>query len=236
MMLEYGAESRLIEQVADRIGKALGCDRVDLGLIPSAVTVSARIDGETVTSMRQAHSQSLNMSVVHDILQLCIQLEAHPVSLQTVEQRVRAIKPHYYSKWLLIPFVGLACAAFSHLHGADWSGFVLTFIAAALGMGVRVTLAKHNYPGVIVFAVTAFVSTVFASVSLYHGLSSTPNIVISSSVLLLVPGFPFVNSFLDAFKGYVIMGWGRWLQASLLTLMTSLGIMLAASLLHLNTW
>lgn len=236
MMLEYGAESRLIEQVSTRIGVALGCPRVELGLIPSTVSVTTLLDTSSVTTTRQSHSQSLNMSIVHDILQLCIQLEAHPVNLDAVEKRVQSLKPRYYPRWVLIPFIGLACAAFSHLHGADWNGFVIAFIAAAIGMWVRVSLAKRNYPGVIVFAATAFVSTVIASISLYHDISRTPNIVISASVLLLVPGFPFVNAFLDAFKGYLIMGWGRWLQASLLTLMTSLGIMLAAALLHLDTW
>ncbi|MDY0264750.1 MAG: threonine/serine exporter family protein, partial [Sulfurospirillum cavolei] len=61
-------------------------------------------------------------------------------------------------------------------------------------------------------------------------------IVLSSSVLLLVPGFPYINAMLDAFKGYISMGWGRWAQATLMTLMASLGIMLAMGLLGVQGW
>jgi predicted MPP superfamily phosphohydrolase len=35
---------------------------------------------------------------------------------------------------------------------------------------------------------------------------------------------------------YISMGWGRWAQATLLTLMTSLGIMLAIGLLGVKGW
>ncbi|OQR40572.1 hypothetical protein AS859_10940, partial [Aliarcobacter cryaerophilus] len=35
---------------------------------------------------------------------------------------------------------------------------------------------------------------------------------------LLAPGFAFVNSFLDSFKGYMMMGWGRWMDGMILTL------------------
>lgn len=236
MLLEYGAESRLIEQIPVRIGSALGCDRVDMALIPSAVTLTTRMAGQAVTTTRRTRAQSLNMGVVHDILQLCIHLERHPAHIDDIEQQLRTIKPHYYPQWVLIPVIGLACAAFSHLHGADWPGFMMTFLAAAVGMWVRTALAKRRYPALISFAITAFVSTSVASLALLPQLSRTPNLVISASVLLLVPGFPFVNAFLDAFKGYLSMGWGRWLEACLLTLMTSLGIILASRLLNIHAW
>ncbi|MFA7090691.1 MAG: threonine/serine exporter family protein, partial [Arcobacteraceae bacterium] len=93
-----------------------------------------------------------------------------------------------------------------------------------------------KFISLIIFAITAFVATVVASLSYFEGISSTPSIAISSSVLLLVPGFPFINSFLDAVKGFLSMGWGRWLQATLLTLATSMGIIFAMSLLNIKGW
>ena len=75
-----------------------------------------------------------------------------------------------------------------------------------------------------------------SSLSILFNLSTTPNVILASSVLLLVPGVPFVNSFLDAFKGYLSMGWGRWLQAIILTIASSSGIVLAMSLLNIKGW
>lgn len=64
-----------------------------------------------------------------------------------------------------------------------------------------------------------------------YGFSSTPNIALAASILLLAPGFAFVNSFLDSFKGYMMMGWGRWMEGSILTLATSVGVIFAIALL-----
>ena len=61
---------------------------------------------------------------------------------------------------------------------------------------------------IITFGITAFTATMIASLSQLNGISSTPNIALASSVLLLAPGFSFVNSFLDSLKGYLMMGWG----------------------------
>lgn len=236
MLLNYGAESRLIEQVSLRFGKALGCSSTEISLIPSAIVLTTLVDGHSYTTARRAHTQPINMSIVHQIISLCVLTEKNPGNLTMVENRLNTIRPNPYPKKVLIPLIGLACAAFSHLHGADWAGFLVTFFAAAIGMSVRLWLSKLNYSLLIVFASTAFVCTAVASLATYNNFSSTSNIVLSSSVLLLVPGFPYINSFLDAFKGYLSMGWGRWMEATLLTFMTSLGIILAMGILGIKGW
>lgn len=236
MLLEYGAESRLIEQLSTRLGIALGCTSIEMSLIPSAIVLTTLVGDSSITTTRRAHEQPINMSIVHQIVSICISVEQNPHNIMMVEKKLAAIHSNPYPIWILIPTIGIACAAFSHLQGADWPGFWITFLASSVGMIVRKELSRHNYSLLIVFGVTAFVCTLIASLAFYHGLSSTGNIVLSSSVLLLVPGFPYINSMLDAFKGYISMGWGRWTQATLLTLMASLGIMLAMGLVDIEGW
>lgn len=236
MLLDYGAESRLIEQISTRLGKALGCSSTEISLIPSAIVLTTLVQKRSYTTTRRAHNQPINMSVVHQIVSICILAEKNPGNLAMVENRLASLHSDSYPVKILIPMIGLACAAFSHLHGSDWNGFFITFLAASIGMGIRLWLSKLNYSLLIVFASTAFICTIVASLATYHNFSNTSNIVLSSSVLLLVPGFPYINSFLDAFKGYLSMGWGRWMEASLLTFMTSLGIILAMSIFGIKGW
>ncbi len=40
LMSEFGAESILIEQTAQRLGRALGMDSVEISLIPSAIVLT----------------------------------------------------------------------------------------------------------------------------------------------------------------------------------------------------
>ena len=44
------------------------------------------------------------------------------------------------------------------------------------------------------------------------------------------------NSFLDALKGYLMMGWGRWMEGILLTIATSIGIIIAMAILNIKGW
>jgi uncharacterized membrane protein YjjP (DUF1212 family) len=226
MMLEFGAESKLIEQTSQRMGVALGVDSVEMSLIPSAIVLTTLTHNQSVTTTRMAHHKPINMSIVFDVQRLCIELEKKKFDVQTVMERLKNIQT----------MVGISCASFAYLRGADWVAFVITFLASSGAMFVRQELAKHKFISLIIFAITAFVATLIASLSYVDNISSTPSIALSASVLLLVPGFPFINSFLDAVKGYLSMGWGRWLQATLLTLATSMGIIFAMSILNIKGW
>lgn len=232
LMMEYGAESILIEQTAQRLGKALGVDSVEISLIPSAIVLTTLSQGQSVTTTRRSHHKPINMSIVYDVQTMVIDAEKRTYTSDLVLETLKNIQPNYYNRWLVVFMVGLACASFAYLQDADWPAFGITFIAASTAMFIRQELAKKKFVLIIIFGVTAFVATLIASISQIKGISSTPNIALASSVLLLVPGFPFVNSFLDALKGYLSMGWGRWLNAMILTLATSVGIILAVSLIN----
>lgn len=107
----------------------------------------------------------------------------------------------------------------------------VTFVASSLAMFTRQELAKRRFIMIIVFGITAFIATFIAVLAKKYGISSTPNIAMAASVLLLAPGFAFVNAFLDSFKGYMMMGWGRWMEGTILTLATSVGIIFAIAIL-----
>ena len=238
LMLEFGAESKLIELTANRLGKALGVDSVEMSLIPSAIVLSTLGNNKTqsVTTTRRAHHKPINMSIVCDIQKMCYSVEKYKYNIDYVINTLRDIKPNYYNRWLVVFMVGLSCASFAYLNNSDWQGMGITFLASSIAMVTRQELAKRKFVLIITFMITAFVATLIASLSQLYQLSSTPNIVLSSSVILLAPGFPFINSVLDAVKGYLAMGWGRWMEAVMLTVSTAIGITLAFVVLDLKGW
>ncbi|WP_320036061.1 threonine/serine exporter family protein [Halarcobacter sp.] len=238
LMLEFGAESRLIETIAQRLGNALGVDSVEVSLIPSAIVLTTLSNKQTqsVTTTRRAHHKPINMSIVCDVQKMCYKVEKEKLDVDYVIKTMKEIKPNYYNRWLIVFMVGLSCACFSYLNGADWQGFATTFLASAVAMFVRQELARKKFVLIITFGITAFVATLIAALAQIFNLTNTPDIVLSSSVLLLAPGFPFVNSVLDAVKGYLAMGWGRWMQAVMLTAATSVGIVFAFTVLNLQGW
>lgn len=236
LILEFGAESRLVELTSQRLGKALGLDSVEISMIPSAIVLTALYKNQSCTTTRRVHHKPINMSIVCDVQDMIFAVEKNSYDADYMIQTMKEIKPKYYNNNLIVLMVGLSCASFAYLYGADWQAFLITFVASSSAMYVRQELARRKFVLFITFGVTAFVATSISSLAYTFNLSETPNLAVTASVILLAPGFPFINSILDAVKGYMSMGWGRWMQATLLTVSTSIGIILAFSLLNIKGW
>ena len=234
LMSEYGAESILIEQTAQRLGHALGVDSVEISMIPVAIVLTTLHKHQSVTTTRRVHHKPINMSIVCDIQKIVIDIEKKSYDVTYLLAKLKEIQPNYYNRWLVVFMVGLACASFAFLQGSDWMAFFITFFASSIAMFVRQELARRRFVLIITFGVTAFTATMIASIS--QLLSSTPSIALASSVLLLAPGFSFVNSFLDALQGYLMMGWGRWMVGILLTIATLIGTIIARAILNIKGW
>ncbi|MFY9081601.1 threonine/serine exporter family protein, partial [Aliarcobacter butzleri] len=75
LMSEYGAESILIEQTAQRLGRALGVDSVEISMIPSAIVLTTLNNGQSVTTTRRVHHKPINMSIVCQIQKIVLNME-----------------------------------------------------------------------------------------------------------------------------------------------------------------
>lgn len=236
LLLQHGVESTVVVQMASRLGVALGVDSVECALTPNAVILSTLSNNHCITTTRKNTDKGINMQVVTEVQHIVIAAEHHIYDLRHVREKLDRIKPLKYNRYLVVVIVGLSCACFSHLAGGDWTIFGITFIASALAMYIRQIISARHFNPLIVFAVTAFVASLVAGSALKYELGNDPQIALASSVLLLVPGFPLVNSLADILKGHINMGIARWVIATVLTFGSCIGIVFALSLLNITGW
>ena len=236
LLLQHGVESTVVVQMASRLGVALGVDSVECALTPNAVILSTLYNNHCITTTRKNTDKGINMQVVTEVQRIVIAAEHHIYDLRHVREKLDRIKPLKYNRYLVVVMVGLSCACFSHLAGGDWTIFGITFIASALAMYIRQIISARHFNPLIVFAVTAFVASLVAGSALKYELGNDPQIALASSVLLLVPGFPLVNSLADILKGHLNMGIARWVIATVLTFGSCIGIVFALSLLNITGW
>lgn len=236
LLLQHGVESTVVVQMASRLGVALGVDSVECALTPNAVILSTLYNNHCITTTRKNTDKGINMQVVTEVQRIVIAAEHHIYDLRHVREKLDRIKPLKYNRYLVVVMVGLSCACFSHLAGGDWTIFGITFIASALAMYIRQIISARHFNPLIVFAVTAFVASLVAGSALKYELGNDPQIALASSVLLLVPGFPLVNSLADILKGHINMGIARWVIATVLTFGSCIGIVFALSLLNITGW
>lgn len=237
MLLQHGAESMLVEQLSARLGMALGMENVESSISANAVVLSTISQGHCLTWTRKNIDRGINMHVVTEVQHIVIMAEHRLLDSSMVAKRLGNIKPLRYPRWLMIVMVALSCACFCRLNGGDWDASLITFLASGVAMTVRQTLTTCQTHPLLNFCCTAFVATSISGLLLkLVWFSQASSVAMAASVLLLVPGFPLINAVADMFKGHVNTGLARWAMASLLTLATCIGVVMAMSLWGLQGW
>lgn len=236
LLLKNGAETRVVVDIVERLGTALGVERVDINLTASGFVVTTRKDRHCITTSRSCAGYGIDMQVVTQIQHICLLAERKLLDTQQVCARLKQIQTYQYNRWLIVCMIGLSCASFCHLRGGDLYISLLTFSASSLGMFVRQELTRLRFNPVLVFGATAFITTLISSLGVVYEIGNQHFLAMACSVLMLVPGFPIINSVADMIKGYVSMGIARGVTATLLTFSISIGIVGAMSLMEVWGW
>ncbi|EPQ9969486.1 threonine/serine exporter family protein [Vibrio vulnificus] len=236
MLLAHGAESTLVGDIMRRIGIASGVSEVEVALSANALIVTTVMDGHCITTTRSCVDRGINMKAVTEIQRICIMMEKGMLDPMMAQRKLNNISPERYNRWLVVFMIGISCASFARLAGGDWAVFAMTFLASACGMIVRQEIGHRHFNPLLNFAATAFVTTLISAQAVILEIGNLPTVVMASSVLMLVPGFPLINSVADMLKGHINMGIARFVMASLLTLATSLGIVAAMSVTGIWGW
>ena len=238
LLLQYGAESNLVVGVSTRLGYALGASRVECTLTANSIVLTTVFDGYCITTARRNVDRGVNMTVVSGVQRIMLAAEEGRLdrvgvheALERVQQQTRVYHP-----WLVLLLVAVSCACFARLSGGSWAVCALTFAASVCGMRVRQWLGGLHFNAMLVFMATAFVTSLVAGLGLRVQMGNDAHIAMASAVLMLVPGFPLINSLSDVLKGFMNMGIGRWALATVLTLGSSLGIVMALAVLGIDSW
>lgn len=239
LLMQYGAESVVVVDLTKRLGMALGVGGVECALSFNAITLTTLYNGSCITTARNTVHQGINVSILVQIQQIILDIESrqrHENAITDIENRLDTIDRTTYPDNLMSFFVGLSCASFAYLNSYDWTIALVTLLASFCAMRIRLYLASHHFNPFVVAMLTAFMATSLGAVAYFLSLGVNADVAVASSVLLLVPGFPIINALSDILKGYINMGVGRWMFASMLTLSACVGIVIALILLRIPHW
>lgn len=235
-LLQHGAESALVENLARRLALALGVPRAEVALLANAVVVTTLSEGHCITTVRRNEDRGINMQVVTEVQRAVLDAEDGRLDAAGYRARFTAIRPLRYPRWLTSVMIGLSCACFARLIGADWTSCVVALVAAGVAMAVRLTIARVHFSPFVNFFATAFVATSIAAQGAIYKWGEKPQVAMAACVLLLVPGFPLINSISDMVKGYINTGLARGMYALLLSAGACAGILLAMSVWNVWAW
>ncbi len=233
VLMQHGAESALIETLMRRLGLALGVDRVEAGVFANSIVLSTLAGGRSMTTVRRVEDRGISMHAVTEVQRAVLQVEEGGLDRTGYEARLAGIAPLHYPRWLVSVAIGLSCAAFARLAGADGPSCAVVVGASGLAMALRLRIARLHFSPFVNFFVSAFVATSLAGLSEVFGWGATHNAARASCVLFLVPGFPLINGVSDMVKGYMSTGIARLANATLLASAAATGILLSMTLWNL---
>ena len=137
--------------------------------------------------------------------------------------------------WVVAVAVGIACASFGRLLGIDWLAFGPVLVAGCIGQYVRHQLLHRGVNVFIVAGVIAFLSATLGGIGAMLLRSSSVNLAMMASILLLVPGVPSTNAQTDIMDGYPTMGSARAVWVLMIMIFAAVGVWFAEALLGLRS-
>ena len=122
----------------------------------------------------------------------------------------------------------LAAAAFAYLNGGDLGVCLSAIMGGLVLMFCRFLFIKRGFFESFTFMLSACIGSFVSSLTAHYIFACTPEhvtLAATATTLLLVPGFPLLNGFLDIFKGYVPIGLIRLVIATVLVISAALGLL-----------
>ena len=152
------------------------------------------------------------------------------LQLATIRQRYEdIIKEEPTSPWIVLVMTACANASFCKLFGGDHRAAGLVLIATLVAFFLRQRMIALHMDHRIVFMLVAFCASMITAQGIHLLPTQTPETAMATSVLFLIPGIPLINAINDIIEGYVIMGFARVVNASLLII--CIALWLSATLL-----
>ena len=220
-LMGAGVHTSRVVRNTKRIGEAFGLD-VKLSVFHRNIILTI-IDKETNEACNEVIDIPAHpISFEHNSELSALSWEAvdNHLSLEELKDKYKKIisAPRIHPLFVLL-LVGFANASFCKLFGGD---LISMFSATITGFYLKQQMQAKKINHYVVFIVSAFVASLCASTALIF--DTTSEIAMATSVLYLVPGVPLINGVIDVVEGYVLTGFARLTEASLLIVSIAIGL------------
>ena len=233
LLMDNGAETERVDHAVRSCAAQLGGELDGVVVTYNALLVTRRAEERTQTRVRKVQPKAVNMTLIahlHQLSQRIARGDVGPEQAAAALERVEKASRHY-SPTLTAVATGVACAAFSRLFQGDWEAFAITLVATTSAMWVRHHYGKLRPNRLVFAALSACVAGAITGLLHTHlKLSQTPGAAFVACGLMLVPGVPAINAVQDLIKGRLDVGIARAVEAALVVLAATLGLLLGLSL------
>lgn len=232
IILENGGEVFRVEETVDKICASFQVENSQTYATLTALVVSATdADGQSHTVVERIRTRGVSLDKVDAVNRLSHSFQRQPPSpadARALLLEIQHRKPH--ASWLVILCSGIACAAFTLLFGGGIWDPVPAFLAGCLIRLMMVQMARIRLNDFFVNVIGGVISTLGGWLPTVLGLPVNMDAIVSSALMLLVPGLMVTNAVRDITAGDLLSGISRFMEAFFVAIAiacgTALGYML----------
>lgn len=231
-MASVGAETRLIVQSVKKMSHDLGCRNIDLSISRDGIMVKLRRGSNIAVDFKEIKHFAINMDSLSRLHQICLRVSNGSLSdPHQIFLAIRAVRPRHYQHTQLIFIEAIAGGCFAYLNGGNAAVCLGALIGCLFLMYYRFLFIRRGFFESFTFMLCACIGSSVAALCchyLFNGTQSDVMLAATASTLLLVPGFPLINGFLDIFKGHVPIGLNRIVIALVLIVSAAVGLLMTS--------
>lgn len=225
-ILSAGSTCARLEKNVARMANAFGVD-VDVAVMPRHIhmTLVDRSGGAPVTRVIGVRPLNVSFRIVAGLSSLSSDVAAGKLDFAEAPRRYTSVMSEGGKiDTMVILGASAANASFCRLFGGDVVAMLVVALATLAGVTLKQTLLAMHCDVRVAFMLSAFVSAVIGCTCILFGIGATPTVALGTSVLYLVPGIPFLNSFSDMLDRHYICAFVRFTDAAVLTGCLSAGL------------
>lgn len=231
-MASVGAETRLIVQSVKKMSHDLGCRNIDLSISRDGIMVKLRRGRNIAVDFKEIKHFAINMDSLSRLHQICLRVSNGSLSdPHQIFLAIRAVRPRHYQHRQLIFIEAIAAGCFAYLNGGNTAVCLSALIGGLFLMYYRFLFIRRGFFESFTFMLCACIGSSVAAFCchyMFNGTHSNVMLAATASTLLLVPGFPLINGFLDIFKGHVPIGLNRIVIALVLVVSAAVGLLMTS--------
>ena len=226
LLIESGAEIYRVEETMVRLSKSFQeVEDADSFVTLTGIMLSITVDHKTATKIIRVHSRGVDLHRIDRINHLSRSASAHPLTLEQLEKELQDID-HDQPYSLLVTTIFSALTAFGFAFFFD--GRVLEALCSFIvGIFIKLITWLLERREVNNFFINAIGGASAALITLFlHSQwpDSDVDIIIISSIMLLVPGLAITNAIRDTVAGDYLSGIARATEAILVAVAIAVGI------------
>ncbi len=238
IILENGGETYRVEDTVERMGKAMGCEEVDVFAVPSGVFITLHFPGGSErTTINRIRSRGINLSKVDQANQVSRQLalgEIDAMKARDILKSIRRGENALLNK--LQPYAaGFSSAAFAFLFGGGYIEALVACICAILTQWLIRLFVRYQMHQIVTHIIGGMICTLIPLCFHYITGLGMVDPMVAGSLMPLVPGLAMANAVQDGVRGDLLSGIIHAVNALLIAGLMAGGAILAQNIFQLLT-